>query len=1053
MAAQLQPPEAHRPLLRVVVVGSVDDGKSTLLGRLLYECDGLYDDQIAAVRRKSRDGTLDLSLFTDGLLAEREQGITIDVAWRYLQTPRLKLVLADTPGHVQYTRNMATGASSADACIVLVDARLGVLQQTRRHAWIASLLGLRDLCVAINKIDLVEDPAAVFARLSRDVLGLTDRLGFTQVQVVPVSAVRGDNVVQPAPSAYYDGPTILSWLEALPEQQRALTSHAPMRLAVQRVVRPHLDYRGYAGTISSGRLAVGDELVVLPGGRRSRVEAIDTFDGELQSAIAPQAVTVRLRDDVDVARGDVLAEVARPPRVARRFEAELIWFAEEPLVPGQRLLLKHGSRTVGASVTKVQGRQDLDTLAEVLADTLQHNDIGRVRVECVLPLALDRYRELRDTGAFLLIDPTSHATLAAGLVSQIDEASADRAPTPSQTPSLPPSQSLPPSLPQSLPQSQSLPPPLPLPQSLPLIPTQTFPPALPPDLERHLHSLTKPQLLWLSGYAAGLAARDPAPAPAPTPTPIAPVTVLYGSQTGNGRALAAQLAERLGAAGVQTRVVNAKDYPLRSLAQEKLLVVVVSTHGDGDPPDDVRALHEQLHGRRAPALPGLRYAVVGLGDSSYTHFCATARAFDERLAALGAERLFPRVECDVDVAQGAATFLTEGVAKLTELWRAQQPSATPSVSAPQPPLPAPGPTTARVLTNLRLTARGTRKEVRHVELELEGDATYEPGDALLVHADARPEVVDDVLRGLGLDGAAELTHRGETRPLAGHLAGRELTRLLRPFVVAHQARVRRPDDRASLQSALDGDFAVWAGVRQLVDLLAEHPATWSAAELLEALRPAPPRAYSIASSPLVSPGEAHLTVAVVDDAGAPRRRLGRVSSALAGAGPDATLRVQLQRNERFRLPADPARDVIFIGPGTGVAPFRACLQHREATGATGRHWLFFGDQTIAGHFLYQTEWQAARARGSLHRLDVAFSRDQAAKLYVQHRLLERAEELWRWLQAGAHLYVCGDASRMAADVERALLQVAAGALGRDEEAAREWLAGLSAEGRYQRDVY
>ncbi len=401
--------------MRVVVVGSVDDGKSTLLGRLLFECDGLADDQIAAVRKKG-GGVIDYSQFVDGLLAEREQGITIDVAWRSLQTDRLRLLLADTPGHVQYTRNMATGASLADAAIILIDARQGVLEQTRRHAFIASLLGIRHVVVAVNKIDLVDDAAGTFANISAEMAPFLAGLGFVGVQIVPTSAVNGDNVVIKSVVADYIGPSILGWLESLPTQRANESQGLPLRLPVQTILRPDLHYRGAAGAITAGTITVGDEIVVLPSGKKSRVKSIDTFDGPLGKASAPLSVSVQLEDDIDVARGDVIVGVTDAPTLTRRFDAQLVWFSEVPLQTSRRLFVKHGSKLVPGVVTEVLAKRDLVTLGDVAAQTLQQNDLGRVRIELTKPLPLDRYGALRDTGAFIIIDPTTNDTIAAGMV-------------------------------------------------------------------------------------------------------------------------------------------------------------------------------------------------------------------------------------------------------------------------------------------------------------------------------------------------------------------------------------------------------------------------------------------------------------------------------------------------------------------------------------------------------------------------------------------------------------------------------------------------------------
>jgi len=423
-----------KDLLRFVTVGSVDDGKSTLIGRLLHDAHGVYDDQLSAVRRASArrnlptagdadgsladdDADIDFSLFTDGLRAEREQGITIDVAYRYFTTARRKFILADTPGHVQYTRNMVTGASTADVAIVLLDARLGVLPQSRRHAYLASLLGIAHLAVAVNKMDLVGYDPEVYARLRDEFAAFVAPLGFTAVTYFPISARRGDNVARPSPrTPWYDGPTLLSFLEHVPLPQREVT--APLRFPVQLVLRPHLDYRGFAGALASGTVHPGDRVRVLPSGREARVLSVDFNGDALSEASAPASVTLRLDAHVDIARGDMIVDPERPPRVTDRFVATLVWFHERPLDPARRYLLKHTTRTVPARVEALLGRRDLDTLGLVPTDGLGLNDIGPVILRCERPLFVDPYATHRESGAFILIDALTHDTVAAGLVSE-----------------------------------------------------------------------------------------------------------------------------------------------------------------------------------------------------------------------------------------------------------------------------------------------------------------------------------------------------------------------------------------------------------------------------------------------------------------------------------------------------------------------------------------------------------------------------------------------------------------------------------------------------------
>jgi bifunctional enzyme CysN/CysC len=405
----------EKELLRLVVVGSVDDGKSTLIGRLLYECDSLFDDHVASVKRASAGGEIDFSLFTDGLKAEREQGITIDVAYRYFSTSRRKVIIADTPGHVQYTRNMATGASTADAAVILVDARLGVLPQTRRHAYIASLLGIPYLAVAINKMDLMGFDRAIYERIGAEFESFARTLGFEQVRLFPVSASKGDNITQPSTrSPWHEGGTLLGWLESLPHQRRL--DRAPLRFPVQYVLRPNLDYRGFAGQIASGTVRVGDEVFILPSKRRTRIAAIDTFDGSLQEARAPSSVTLRLADEIDVSRGDLIAHAVQPPTPLQQLEAMLVWFGEQPLDCSRRYLVKHASRYVPAHIEQVLWRKELEDLSEVPAESLALNDIGRVRISCKRPLLCDPYRENRRTGAFIVVDSLTNDTVGAGMI-------------------------------------------------------------------------------------------------------------------------------------------------------------------------------------------------------------------------------------------------------------------------------------------------------------------------------------------------------------------------------------------------------------------------------------------------------------------------------------------------------------------------------------------------------------------------------------------------------------------------------------------------------------
>ncbi len=408
----------QKELVRFVTVGSVDDGKSTLIGRLLHDTMGLYEDQVAAVRKVSGAGEIDFSLFTDGLKAEREQRITIDVAYRYFSTDKRKFIIADTPGHVQYTRNMATGASTADLAVILLDARLGLLSQSRRHAYIASLLGIPRLLVAVNKMDLVDFDSKVFFRHKEEFGAFLEKLGFEGAHFVPISAKAGDNVVTSSERmSWHDGGTVLEHLEEVPVARDR--SQEPFRLPVQCVLRPDLDYRGFAGQIASGLVKPGDRVVVLPSGMTSTVQAIDVFEGEQDMAFAPMSVALRLDDHVDISRGEMIADASRPPQVAYRLEAMLVWMSEMSFDPRRALLLKHTSRMVPARIEGILSMTDLETLAPMQGRSLLLNDIARVSVLCSRPIFCDSYKDNRLTGAFVLIDSLSNYTVAAGMVVEV----------------------------------------------------------------------------------------------------------------------------------------------------------------------------------------------------------------------------------------------------------------------------------------------------------------------------------------------------------------------------------------------------------------------------------------------------------------------------------------------------------------------------------------------------------------------------------------------------------------------------------------------------------
>jgi sulfate adenylyltransferase large subunit len=409
-------------LLRFSTAGSVDDGKSTLIGRLLYDSKGIYDDQLASVAKASANGAgghIDLALLTDGLRAEREQGITIDVAYRYFSTPKRKFIIADTPGHEQYTRNMATGASTADLAIILIDARNGVLPQSRRHAFIANLLGIRHFVVAINKMDLVGFDEEVYDRIRLEFTGFMQQIGAPDPLFIPISARDGDNVVEKSPrSPWYTGPPLLEFLEEVPADSGR--EHFPARFPVQYVLRPNLDFRGYAGQIASGVFRAGDPVLALPARRHTRIERIVTYDGDLRSASAPQSVTLCLADEIDISRGDMIVPALAIPHVARRFRASVVWMNSRALEPGRSYFIKHTSHQVRGVVRGIHHRVDVNTLAHVDAPRLELNEIGEISVETHRPLFFDPYTRNRITGAFIVIDPLSNETLGAGMIIDIE---------------------------------------------------------------------------------------------------------------------------------------------------------------------------------------------------------------------------------------------------------------------------------------------------------------------------------------------------------------------------------------------------------------------------------------------------------------------------------------------------------------------------------------------------------------------------------------------------------------------------------------------------------
>ncbi len=413
----------RKELLRFITCGSVDDGKSTLIGRLLYETKLIYEDQLAAVTRDSKKvgtqgGEIDLALLVDGLAAEREQGITIDVAYRYFSTDRRKFIIADTPGHEQYTRNMATGASTCDLAVILIDARHGVMTQTRRHSFIVSLLGIRHVVVAVNKMDLVDWSEDVFNLIRADYSSFASRLGIDDVRFFPVSALKGDNISEKSPNLpWYNGGTLLSHLENV--HIGSDRNFADFRFPVQYVSRPNLNYRGYAGTVASGIVRPGDEVIALPSGVRAKVKRIDTFDGDLQEAFPPQAATILLDREIDLSRGEMLAHPNNVPKVGREFDAMIGWMAADAAVPDRPYYIKHSANIVGGQISKIRYAVDVNTLEQTPADRLELNQVGRCRVTLNRAIPFDPYRRNRQTGCFVVIDRVTNVTVGAGMITNL----------------------------------------------------------------------------------------------------------------------------------------------------------------------------------------------------------------------------------------------------------------------------------------------------------------------------------------------------------------------------------------------------------------------------------------------------------------------------------------------------------------------------------------------------------------------------------------------------------------------------------------------------------
>ncbi len=595
-------------------------------------------------------------------------------------------------------------------------------------------------------------------------------------------------------------------------------------------------------------------------------------------------------------------------------------------------------------------------------------------------------------------------------------------------------------------------------------------------LNRLLPGLTETQRIWLSGYltaslhTGAIAAAPTVASSATVAEPAAPVaevpkdvTVLFGSQTGNAQGLAKKLAQQLTAQGFDVTLSSMGDYKTNNLKKVHNLFVLASTQGEGDPPDNAIPFYEFLHSKRAPQLAETKFAVLGLGDTSYEFFCQTGKDFDKRLEELGAERIVPRADCDVDFEEQAGEWIGQVLSALGEASAAASvaasPTATASVNEEASPYSRTNPFPAEVLENLNLNGRGSDQETRHVELSLEGSGlSYEPGDSLGVYPQNHPQLVEDILQATGWNGDETITlnKNGDTASVRDALLHHyEITVLTKPLLEKVAGLADHEQLDALLEEGRAQDLRAYLQGRDLLDLIQDYGlGSIPADELLSLLRKIPARLYSISSSFKASPDEVHLTVRKVAYEQHGRQRYGVCSVHLAErleAGD--TLPVYIQHNDNFKLPQDASTPIIMIGPGTGVAPFRSFIAEREETGAEGKSWLFFGDRRFATDFLYQTEWQRWLKDGVLTRMDVAFSRDSDKKVYVQHRMLERSRELYEWIQEGAVLYVCGDEKHMANDVHLTLEQILIQEGKLSQEAAAEYLSTMLQQKRYQRDVY
>lgn len=583
---------------------------------------------------------------------------------------------------------------------------------------------------------------------------------------------------------------------------------------------------------------------------------------------------------------------------------------------------------------------------------------------------------------------------------------------------------------------------------------------IPTEITQSLNTLNPLQLAWLSGYCWAKADGNAPVATLPEQATTAPavaeakrVTILSASQTGNARKVAETLLAKLTEQGVNATLTASADYKTKLLADEQIVLLVTSTQGEGEPPEEAVSLHKFLHGKKAPKLDGLQFAVLGLGDSSYPKFCGAAVEFDAKLADLGATRLLPRRDCDLDFQASADAWLAEIVPLVAQQASAsttanRAPAVSGSLKTETSLFNKENPFSATLITRQKITGRSSDKDVRHIEFDLSGSGLhYQAGDALGVYFSNDVDLVNEILSAVSLSGDEQVNGKTIRQTLIDDL---EITQNT-PHFVREYAKLA---NNADLNAQIGEDVNAFVANNPIVSIVQAFPVALTAEQLLSLLRPITPRLYSISSSPAEVGEEVHVTVGVLRYEHDGKTRSGGASSYLAErVAEDETVRVFVEHNPNFRLPENPDTPIIMIGAGTGVAPFRAFVQERAATEATGKNWLIFGNPHFTEDFLYQTEWQTFAKDGYLHNYTFAWSRDGAEKVYVQHKIRENATEIWQWLQQGAHIYVCGDASKMAKDVEHALLDVIAQQGGLNADDADEYLDNLRQEKRYQRDVY